>query len=33
LLLPDDNLLLMVLTAPDPGSLRTLHRLDLADAN
>jgi hypothetical protein len=32
LLFPEDNHLLMVLTAPDPGSLQALHRLGTADA-
>jgi hypothetical protein len=32
LLLPEDNHLLMVLTAPDPRSLEALHRLGSADA-
>jgi transcriptional regulator with XRE-family HTH domain len=32
LLFPEENYLLMVLTAPDPGSLEALHRLRSADA-
>jgi hypothetical protein len=32
LLFPEDNHILMAMTAPDPGSLEALHRLGAADA-